>query len=156
MSWADVQTSLQMRGLYTGPLDGIPGTGTMNAVTKLLEQAGQPMESMWDRHPHFKPAELTCRCGCGLCNAQEALLDLLEDVRHHFGDKPIRISSGSRCPEHNKKVGGASGSYHKTGGAADGTITGTSPDKVVNYVKSKTGCWAYAIDQSYFHIDIRR
>lgn len=48
-----------------------------------------------------------------------ALVDnVLDPLREMYG-KPIYISSGYRCPELNKAVGGVSGSQHKTGQAAD-------------------------------------
>jgi zinc D-Ala-D-Ala carboxypeptidase len=49
----------------------------------------------------------------------EALCDnVLEPIRAHFG-RPVIIPSGYRCPELNKAVGGASGSQHVKGEAAD-------------------------------------
>lgn len=43
---------------------------------------------------------------------------VLEPLRQWYG-KPITISSGYRCPELNKVVGGAKNSQHMTGEAAD-------------------------------------
>ena len=44
--------------------------------------------------------------------------EVLEPLRQHVG-KPIRISSGYRCPALNKAVGGVTTSQHLTGEAAD-------------------------------------
>ena len=44
--------------------------------------------------------------------------EVLEPLRQHVG-KPIRISSGYRCPALNKAVGGVAKSQHLTGEAAD-------------------------------------
>ena len=44
--------------------------------------------------------------------------EVLEPLRQHVG-KPIRISSGYRCPALNKAVGGVATSQHLTGEAAD-------------------------------------
>jgi len=46
---------------------------------------------------------------------------LLEGVRRILGNKPILVSSGYRCPQLNKVVGGASNSQHLYGQAADFT-----------------------------------
>ena len=45
----------------------------------------------------------------------------LEKIRQALGDKPLRISSGYRCPELNRAVGGAKLSAHMDGYAADFT-----------------------------------
>lgn len=48
----------------------------------------------------------------------------LESVRALLGDRPIRISSGYRCPALNTVVGGARQSAHMDGLAADFTCPG--------------------------------
>lgn len=42
----------------------------------------------------------------------------LQALREAFG-APITVTSGYRCPTHNKNVGGAKGSQHVKGNAAD-------------------------------------
>jgi hypothetical protein len=59
--------------------------------------------------PHFRESEFTCNhCNSleGHSTSQE-LLNVLEDVRAHFGAAPITINSGYRCETHNRNVGGA-------------------------------------------------
>jgi len=51
-------------------------------------------------------------------NLQKLITNLLNPVRELYG-QPITVSSGYRCPELNKAVGGASNSQHQTGQAAD-------------------------------------
>lgn len=46
------------------------------------------------------------------------LMDYLDRVREAYG-KPIRVSSGYRCHDLNRAVGGANDSQHKLGLAAD-------------------------------------
>ena len=48
----------------------------------------------------------------------EKLLEVLDDLRKFFG-KPIKITSGYRCTELNKLVGGSPTSAHVIGYAAD-------------------------------------
>ena len=48
----------------------------------------------------------------------EELLEVLDDLREFYG-KPIRITSGFRCSELNKLVGGSPTSAHVIGYAAD-------------------------------------
>ena len=56
-----------------------------------------------------------------------ALVDkVLDPLREAWG-KPITVTSGYRCPELNRRVGGVSGSMHLTGCAAD-ISTGNAVD----------------------------
>lgn len=85
---------------------------------------------------HFAIAEL-CRSNTAdkylidnKCNKEQAanlaaLVDnVLDPLREAYG-KPIRVNSGFRCKELNKRVKGASNSDHLHGMAAD--ITGGDP-----------------------------
>lgn len=68
---------------------------------------------------HFNSKEFECKCGkCEIQYLESGLLDKLEIVREKYG-KPIAITSGYRCPSHNKAVGGAENSSHVNGLAAD-------------------------------------
>ena len=71
---------------------------------------------------HFKPSEFASK-GNGLLNIDADLVNALDAVREEFG-QPIRITSGYRDPEHNKRVGGAPKSKHVEGIAADIDLSG--------------------------------
>lgn len=71
----------------------------------------------------FDPAELVCKCGT--CEYSErsyhhdqSFLNLLDAVRAIYGS-PVRVTSGMRCSNHNRNVGGVTGSRHVLGRAAD-------------------------------------
>lgn len=69
---------------------------------------------------HFDMSEFACKC-CGRLpegGMNPALLDGLDELREHLG-RPIYVSSGYRCPEHNAEVGGVPNSQHVLGNAAD-------------------------------------
>ena len=73
---------------------------------------------MGDLSPHFSTDEFRCK-HCGeIIPISPDLLDYLESIRE-FSGFPIIITSGYRCPDHNAAVGGAPGSAHLTGEAAD-------------------------------------
>ena len=108
---------------------------------------------------HFKKREFACKCGCGLGtndgDVNPKLVEVLEDVREHFG-KPVVISSGLRCAFHNSRVGGAAKSQHLLGTAADIRIAGVDPKDVYNYLNQnysdRYGVGRYA---TFTHIDVR-
>ncbi len=62
-----------------------------------------------------------------LCN------NILEPVRAHF-KSPVIVTSGFRCPELNKLVGGKFNSQHTLGQAADFNVKNVANDKVWKYI----------------------
>ena len=79
----------------------------------------------------------------------------LQKIRSHF-KKSVTITSGYRTEAHNKKVGGATKSYHMTGQAADIVVSGVDPLKVYLYADSIGVKGAIYYPNSRFcHIDTR-
>ena len=68
--------------------------------------------------PHFSHYEIACRCGCGFDMVSPRLLGLAEKVRECLNE-PMIVHSVCRCPDWNKKNGGASRSQHMFGRAMD-------------------------------------
>lgn len=60
---------------------------------------------------------LLCRCGCGH-NVKQALRDALSRLEKELG-RPLLVTSGARCQEHNRRVSGAKSSLHLSGMAVD-------------------------------------
>ena len=73
---------------------------------------------MGDMTEHFSRSEFACRCGCGRADVDLRLVSRLEMVRRVL-DRPMVITSGARCPEWNRAVGGKPNSAHLQGTAAD-------------------------------------
>lgn len=73
---------------------------------------------MGDMTKNFNRAEFACKCGNCSIKINPALVQGLQAVRDAYG-KPLTISSGHRCAAYNKRIGGASGSQHILGNAAD-------------------------------------
>ena len=110
---------------------------------------------MGDLSPHFSLGEFACHCGCGLADVEPALIAILERVREHYG-APVRVASGNRCPAHNGAVGGARGSQHLYGRAADIKVQGQDPTDVYALL----GTWfperyGLGLYRSWVHIDVR-
>ena len=108
---------------------------------------------MGDISEHFDRSEFACRCGCGLNTVDVDLLGYLVAIRAHF-DRPVRISSGCRCPEHNVAVGGAPTSQHLLGRAADISVDGTPPSVVQEYC-DQLGVRGLGRYEAFTHIDSR-
>lgn len=82
----------------------------------------------------------------------------LEVLRKHI-NKPIRITSGFRSREHNKKIGGATNSYHVLGMAADIQVSKMKPEDVAKAIellikegKMKQG--GLGIYRTWIHYDL--
>jgi uncharacterized protein YcbK (DUF882 family) len=109
---------------------------------------------------NFKSTEFDCH-GKGCCSqtlVDQKLVNYLQKIRTHFG-KAVNISSGYRCVTHNKNVGGATGSRHAKGQAADIYINGVKPAEIAKYAESIgiLGIGLYETDKDgYFvHVDTR-
>lgn len=109
---------------------------------------------------NFKASEFACH-GKGCCSTvkiDEKLVEYIQKIRDHFG-KPVTINSGYRCSKHNKSVGGASGSRHTKGQAADIVVKDTAPAEVAKYAESigilGIGLYETSKDGYFVHIDTR-
>jgi peptidoglycan hydrolase-like protein with peptidoglycan-binding domain len=105
---------------------------------------------------HFNISEFHCKganCGCKETLHDPALSAYLQQIREHFG-KPLKITSGYRCSSHNSAVGGASGSRHTKGQAADFTISGVAPLEIARYAEL-IGIKGIGLYDSFVHIDTR-
>lgn len=109
---------------------------------------------------NFRVSEFACH-GNGCCTTvliDEQLVVYLQKIRDHFG-KPITITSGYRCPTHNSRIGGATGSRHSKGQAADIVVQGVSSREVAKYAESigvkGIGLYETSKDGYFTHIDTR-
>lgn len=69
-----------------------------------------------------------------VANLEALVLNILDPLRDRLG-KPITISSGYRCPQLNKAVGGARNSQHLTGEAADINCPAIGTAKLFEYLR---------------------
>lgn len=108
---------------------------------------------MGDLSHNFDREEFACQCGCGFDTADAALLEYLETIRSHF-DRPVWITSGCRCDEHNDAEGGSPDSQHLLGRAADIVVDGVPPSIVAELAEQLNipGVGRY---ETFTHIDTR-
>lgn len=108
---------------------------------------------MGDLRKNISRHEVACKCGCGQAAADTELLDIVQDVRDHFGS-PVHFHCVNRCEEHNKQYGKPT-SYHPKGMAADFDIKGVEHTEVYAYLVDKYPqkygiiCYSWGI-----HVDV--
>ena len=90
--------------------------------------------------PHFRVQEFRCKDGSDPVFVDTALVELLEQLRAHFG-KAVTITSGYRTAAHNAAVGGAKSSQHLLGRAADIRVQGVSVEDVAAYAERLMPDW---------------
>ena len=74
----------------------------------------------------FERGEFVCGCGCGYDDIDPKLVDKLQCLRD-LVEKPIVVTSGCRCHDYNKHIGGVIDSPHLEGIAADLQVEGMTP-----------------------------
>jgi len=73
----------------------------------------------WSKyHPYFMEHEFKCRCGCGRSEMRVDFMDMLLAARK-LSNRIFVVTSGFRCPAHNKSAGGTDRSDHLTGHGVD-------------------------------------
>ena len=108
-----------------------------------------PHEWPW---PNFFPKELACG-HCGALRISFGLMGRLQALREIL-DRPVIISSGYRCPEHNQKVSttGPNGP-HVQGLAVDIIANQRETYQILRYVHL-FGFRGVGIGKGFIHLDI--
>lgn len=98
-------------------------------------------DSDWASFKNFKKSEFKCKCKGKYCNGYPhliaySLVELSQRLRTHYG-KSVTITSGLRCKEHNKNVGGTANSKHQLGQSADIYFKGMDKKEVIKWLKKQ-------------------
>ncbi len=171
----ELQTKLYQACFEPGPLDGIFGLKTENAVREFQKKYGlivagiagpktirklnevitiKPHKAQDKKlSPHFNEMEFACK-GDGMVYVEPELIEKLEKLRLQAG-LPIFITSGYRSPWYNEKVGGAKESRHMRGQAADIVVNNMPPAKV-SKLAEQAGFGGIGIynKANFTHVDI--
>ena len=99
---------------------------------------------------NFHINEFKCPC-CGVANISEEFVEHLQRLRDIYGE-PIYITSGYRCPEYNRQIGGYYKSPHLTGKAVD-IVTELKPVTMA-YMADDLEVFRIGIYRGHIHLDI--
>jgi uncharacterized protein YcbK (DUF882 family) len=106
---------------------------------------------------HFLYSDFVCPC-CDRLKLIPAFfrhVSLLEDLRHTCGF-PLIVTSGYRCPEHNRAIGGATSSWHLLF-ATDIRPERQDPEKLRTLYKASlaAGFGGIGLYDTFIHLDLR-
>jgi len=101
---------------------------------------------------HFKLSELASGCGLDQVLVHPSLIVGLEELRAWAGG-PIRVNSAFRSIRHNKAIGGAAGSKHRLGMAADVVSTTRSPGDIASWAEER-GWGGVGRYNTFTHLDV--
>jgi len=105
---------------------------------------------------HFQLHEFACTDGSKPVFLSQALVDILEAIRVHFG-RPVTVTSGYRTVSYNAGLKNSSKkSQHCNGLAADIKVEGHTPKEVYDYACSLLGDHGgVGIYNTFVHVDVR-
>lgn len=113
--------------------------------------------------PHFNTKEFYCKCGGRHdIKISKNLIEMLEKLYTALNCSKIVVTSGYRCPTHDKRVGGSGTGQHAKGTAADVVCYGADGKiintKIVSCVAQDLGFKGIGnVDNTYtvIHLDVR-
>ncbi|WP_432416864.1 D-Ala-D-Ala carboxypeptidase family metallohydrolase [Rhizobium leguminosarum] len=124
LATASIPTST-MNALYSAPKQNLLGS-----LSSLLHKAALPgMTRIAPNGLHLQNEKVEVGC------FKPDLLKVIKMVESHFG-RPVIVTSGYRDEEHNRLVGGADESMHKSCEAADIQIDGVTKWDIAAYIRS--------------------
>ncbi|WP_410000983.1 D-Ala-D-Ala carboxypeptidase family metallohydrolase [Rhizobium leguminosarum] len=124
LATASIPTST-MNALYSAPKQNLLGS-----LSGLLHKAALPgMTRIAPNGLHLQNDKVEVGC------FKPDLLKVIKLVESHFG-RPVIVTSGYRDEEHNRLVGGADESMHKSCEAADIQIDGVTKWDIAAYIRS--------------------
>lgn len=110
----------------------------------------------WGRYPNFTAKEMACQ-HCQAEGIKPELMDKLQALRNRYG-KPMRITSGYRCPQHPVEARKAALGAHALGLAADVGVEGAEAYQILK-LAFELGFTGIGVQQKgsgkFIHLDVR-
>jgi uncharacterized protein YcbK (DUF882 family) len=107
----------------------------------------------WGKYPNFKASEFACR-HCGVVDMQPEFMNRLQALRTEYG-KPMRITSGYRCPNHPVEARKPhSRGEHTLGMCADVACTNGTDRYQLITIALKHGFHRIGIAKGFLHLGI--
>lgn len=154
----ELQEKLAIIGYAPGTADGSFGAKTKAAVIAFQSDAGLSADGVvgaktWAAldeikvyslkadgnkaiSANFRVKEFACKDKSDTIVIHEDFVkEKLQSIRSHF-NAAVTFNSAYRTPEHNKREGGASNSFHLKGRAFDIVVKGKTPAEVARYAAS--------------------
>jgi len=102
----------------------------------------------------FSEAEFKCS-HCGASKMDQGFVDKLNILRESYG-KPLRVTSGYRCPDHPVEIKKASSGAHTSGRAVDLAVQGADAYKLLD-IAMRMGFKGVGVQQKgtgrFIHLD---
>lgn len=109
----------------------------------------------WSKYHNFTAAEFSCS-HCGANEINESLLNKLQLLRNKYG-KPMKITSGYRCPKHPIEAKKAAPGAHSTGLACDIGVSGSEAHQIL-LLAMELGFTGIGVQQKgtgrFIHVDL--
>jgi zinc D-Ala-D-Ala carboxypeptidase len=110
----------------------------------------------WSKYPNFTAKELACT-HCQAEGIKPELMDKLQALRTRYG-KPMRITSGYRCPQHPVEARKTAPGAHALGLAADVGVEGAEAHQILK-LAFELGFTGVGVQQKgvgrFIHLDVR-
>lgn len=110
-------------------------------------------EASQKQYPSFTYKEMACQ-HCGEINLSKDFLRELQLLRDAYG-KPMKITSGYRCPKHPIEAKKSSPGYHYSKGAVDVAVSGEDAVKLLGFALNRGWTGIGVNTPSFIHLDRR-
>jgi uncharacterized protein YcbK (DUF882 family) len=109
----------------------------------------------WSKYPSFQAIEFDCK-HCGKNEMKPEFMEKLQELRTLYG-KPLRITSGYRCPKHPIEAKKTAPGAHASGLACDVGVTGADAHEILK-LALELGFTGIGVQQKgtgrFIHLDL--